>query len=133
IKSTVLCMIFITALMGNIILITVIMKTKSLRRTMNYFLVNRAVADIIMPAFYVPRELFPIISGSHEWQISGEFGAAMCKLLPFIIDTASVVSILSMICITIDRFCAVVLPMKRDLITGKTRTATIILTWFLGI
>lgn len=133
VKTCILCGIMIAALVGNVGIILIVFKTKTLRRAVNFFIVNMAIADCLIATFAIPHHIVPIATRSYQWRVSGAAGLALCKIVFIVIDTASVVSMLSMVCLACDRFCAVVKPMNRSLITSAIRKGGIILTWILAL
>ncbi|XP_048577901.1 neuropeptide SIFamide receptor [Nematostella vectensis] len=129
-KTFAFCAIFVAALIANLLVVIVFAKTKSLQKGINYFLVNMAVSDIIMPLFLIPRELLELYQP--WWLVGGGVGLALCKLQPFLIDVCSAVSVLSMVGITIDRFRAVVLPLRTSVFEGR-RHLFIISSWVVAM
>ncbi|EDO43617.1 predicted protein, partial [Nematostella vectensis] len=133
IAKIVVCFVIIfTALVGNALIIVVVCRNANMRKTINYFIVNMAVSDLAIPLFVLPRVISENITSYEflpEWRVSGAAGEALCKLVYFTSDLSPAVSILSLICITLDRFCAVVFPMKRTLITSRVRVLLIVFTW----
>lgn len=104
----VLNMIF--ALVGNLALCLVVKKNNKLRKTMDYLIINNAIADLVIPLIATPRVLTEIITGSKQWQISGAFGDFTCKFIYFVIDICPMVSMLTFVFLTVSRFMAVVFP-----------------------
>lgn len=133
VKTTIFCTIMVVALVGNLGIIVIVFKTKTLRRAVNFFIVNMAIADCLLAVFAIPHSIVPIVTRSYEWRVHGEAGLALCKIVFIVIDTASVASVLSMVCLACDRFCAVVKPMNRSLVTSAIRKGGIVLTWILAI
>ena len=67
-------LVFMFALLGNILVIAVIFKDPTMRNVTNYFILNLAVADILVAIFVLPITLLANI-------FSGKFDAAL-KGLP---------------------------------------------------
>ena len=76
--TTVLCMLFVASLVGNIFIALVVYKTKTIRKPINFFILNMAMSDLLFPIFLFPR----IVTGLYVdfWLIDGPFGEVMCKL-----------------------------------------------------
>jgi len=104
--------LFFTSLLGNILVIVVVYRNKSLRNSANYFIVNMAVSDLFIPILVIPR-VIKQMSADHSWEITGLTGEILCKLVYFLSDVTPLVSILSLICISWDRFCAVMFPLTK--------------------
>lgn len=69
---------FIVALLGNLCVITVILRTKSLRTKFNMYIVNLALADLMIPLFCMWIQL--VASLNMQW-ILGKF---LCKIHTFV-------------------------------------------------
>lgn len=122
------------ALVGNLLVIVVVHKNANMKKTINYFIVNMAVSDLVVPIAILPRVIVQEASGQQTWQaMDGMAGNILCKLLYFFSDLTMVVSILSLMCISIDRFCAVVFPMKLSLITSRVRIGLMAFTWIFSV
>ena len=64
--------------------------------------------------------------------VGGQLGQALCKLVPFFGDVSFVVSIQNLILIAVDRFGAVVFPLRSPLIRSKLCPFFIIATWIVA-
>lgn len=124
-----LSVITVVSLIGNILIIFVVYKNQSLRRTINFFIVNIAISDLIVPTFILPKMIVDLSRGENSWLLGGAFGRASCKLIYFFSDVSPTVSILSLIFMTVDRFLAVVFPLRVTLMNSKRRYCLIALTW----
>ncbi|EDO30406.1 predicted protein, partial [Nematostella vectensis] len=125
-------LILVFSALGNILVIVVVLRTRQMRRTINYFIVNISVSDLIVPVFVLPRILIEETRTSF-WLLQGVLGEATCKLVYFFSDASPVVSILSLIAMTVDRFCAVVFPLHAGtLITSRRRYFLIAATWVIA-
>ena len=86
-----------------------------------------AMSDLLYPTFLFLVLLAEMHVGS--WLIGGTLGQALCKLYTFLVDASSFVSIQSLVLIAVDRFGAVVVPLRPPLITRKLCPFFIIATW----
>lgn len=127
-----LSVITIVSLIGNILIIFVVYNNQNLRRTINFFIVNIAVSDLIIPTFVLPKLIVDLWRGDTSWLLEGMFGRIACKLIFFLSDISQTVSILSLIFMTIDRFLAVVYPLRVTLMNSKRRYCLIALTWIIS-
>ena len=128
------CVILLGSFFGNIFIIIIVYKNRDLRKTVNYFIVNMAVSDLLFPTFFLPVQITQLATDSGHWHISGILGSIFCKLFYFASSVSLLVSAQSLVWIAIDRFVAVVFPIKRGLISTKIRTIAIISTWiFAGV
>ena len=125
------CLIFVVSLLGNSFIGIIIYKTHTLRKPINFFIVNMAMSDLMYPIFLVPRELSYLYADS--WLISGPLGQALCKLSLFLLDVSAGVSIQSVVLIAVDRFGAVVFPLRSPLISSKLCPCFILATWIIAM
>lgn len=92
-----------------------------------------AVSDFISPLEAIPLSLVYLVSDSLEWYTVGMVGLILCKLGTFLRRVSASVSLESLVWIAVDRFVAVVLPMKGRLISSKVRAFAIASTWITAI
>ena len=125
--------ILLISLVGNTLIIVIVYKREELRKTTNYFIVNMAVSDFIYPLTVIPTALAQIASSSLQWPIGGVAGLISCKAISFLRGASFAVSTGSLVCIALDRFMAVVFPMKVHLISSRSRRLLIATTWILAV
>ncbi len=129
-----LCLIFIVSMAGNIFIGIIVYKTKTMRKPINFLIVNMAMSDLLFPIFLIPPALTKLyVDTYYPWLISGPLGQALCKLLPFIPDVSFTVSIQSLVLIAVDRFGAVVFPLRSPLISSKLCPFFILATWIVAM
>ena len=126
------CFILLSSFFGNIFIIIIVYKRRDLRKTINYFIVNMAVSDFLLSLVVIPDQINQMVSDSWHWHVSGILGMILCKLYIFTISVSLLVSVQSLVWIAIDRFVAVVFPIKLGLISSKIRTIAIVSTWVLA-
>ena len=124
------CLIFIVSLVANSLIVMIVYKTPNLRKPINFFIANMASSDLLYAIFWVPWSLSHLHSNS--FLIGGQLGQALCKLLPFFSDVSFVVSIQNLILIAVDRFGAVVFPLRSPLIRSKLCPFFILATWIVA-
>ena len=121
------------SIFGNIFII-IVHKHRDLRKTINYFIVNMAVSDLLFPLIVIPFNIVGLVSDPWHWRVSGNLGSTFCKLLYLSSAVALHVSVQSLVWIATDRFVAVVFPLKVGLISPKIRAAAIASLWiFAGL
>ena len=128
-KLCAFCFILLGSLFGNIFIIIIVYKNRHLRKTINYFIVNMAFSDLVLTLIVLPVEITKLVTDSGHWHVSGILGLICCKLFFFASLVSLLVSSQSLVWIAIDRFVAVVFPMKLGLISSKIRTIAIVSTW----
>ena len=119
------------SLVGNSLIVLIVYKTQTLRKPINLLIANMAISDLLYPTFLFPVLLVEMHVGS--WFIGGTLGQALCKLHTFLADASSFVSIQSLVLIAVDRFGAVVVPLRSPLITRKLCSFFIIATWIIAM
>ena len=133
-QMVVLSIIFFFSLVGNTLLVIIVYKRTELKKsTVNYFIVNMAVSDFVFPLTTIPVSLTELSSSSWQWPIGGTAGSILCKLRNYVMAVSLTVSIESLVWIALDRFVAVVWPMKVHLITSRFRSFAIASTWIVAL
>ena len=125
------CLIGVVSLTGNTLIGIIVYKTRAMRKTTNFLIVNMAISDLLFSTFQVPQIITELYVDS--WLISGSLGEALCKLHVFSSDVSTSVSIHSLVLIAVDRFGAVVFPLRSPLISSKMCLFLIPATWVAGI
>ncbi|CAG01274.1 unnamed protein product, partial [Tetraodon nigroviridis] len=114
------------AVFGNLIVIWIILAHKRMRTVTNYFILNLAFSDASMAAF---NTLINFIYAAHgEWY----FGESYCKFHNFFPVTSVFASIYSMTAIAVDRYMAIIHPLKPRL-SAKATTGVIICIWSFAV
>ena len=131
-KTIYLGLILAVSLVGNSLIVTFVYKTPTLRKPINYFIANMAISDLLYPIFWLPWHMSELHT-NYSWLIGGKFGLALCKLLPFLGGVSTVVSIQNLILIAVDRFGAVVFPLRSPLIRSKLCPFFILATWIVAV
>ena len=124
------CLIFIVSLVANSLIVMIVYKTPNLRKPINFFIANMASSDLLYPIFWIPWNLSLLHVNS--FVIGGQLGEALCKLPPFFSTVSIAVSIQNLILIAVDRFGAVVFPLRSPLIRSKLCPFFILATWIVA-
>ena len=119
-------------MLGNSFIGIIVYKTHTLRKPINFFIVNMAMSDLLPPIFLIPRDLSYLYANS-RWLITGPLGQAMCKLAPFLSDVSTCVSVQNLVLIAVDRFGAVLFPLRSLLISSKLCPFFILTTWIIAM
>ena len=133
-KLTAYLVVFGISLVGNTLVIAVhaIFKNNNnvnnrMKAASSYFLVNMAVADLLVTVFNMPVEMKTVFVGP-TWLVSGSLGLALCKFYTFFCFQAVNVSTGSLSAIAIDRFLLVFFPYKK-VITRRAANIIIASVW----
>ena len=125
------CLILVVSFAGNTFIGIIVYKTKAMRKTINFLIVNMAMSDLVIRIFFVPLFLAQLNHGS--WPISGVLGIVMCKLYSFLPNVSIAVSIQSLLLIAVYRLGAVVFPFRSPFISSKLCPYLILTTWIAAI
>ena len=109
------CLIFVVSLVGNSFIGIVVYKTQTLRKPINYFIANMALSGLLYPIVVAPVFIVMFVDGSSLQR--GPFGQVLCKLVTFFWLVSIIVSIQSLVLIAVDRFGAVVFPLRSPLVS----------------
>ena len=127
-KALAYCLIIVFSLTGNSLIGIIIFKKKTMRRKINYFILNMAMSDILISIFVLPMDFVKLFVVD-----DGLISRTMCKVAPLVKYLSYVVSIESLVLIAVDRFGAVVFPLRRPFISSKICLFLILATWILGV
>ena len=130
-KTFAFCLIVLVSLAGNTVIGIIVYKTKTMRKPINFLIVNMAMSDLLFPIFMIPWNIQLLYTDS--WLIGGALGQALCKLVFFLPDVSVAVSIQSLVLIAVDRFGAVVFPLRSPLISSKLCPFFILATWIIAM
>ena len=130
-KTAAFCLLLVISLVGNSSIAFIVYKTKAMRKPVNYFIVNMAVSDLLFSIVLLPRLTTKLYVDS--WPISGSAGEALCKLSYFLPVISSFVSVQSLILMAVDRFGAVVFPLRSPLISSKLCFFFVLVTWVVAM
>ncbi|KAJ7378327.1 hypothetical protein OS493_023575 [Desmophyllum pertusum] len=135
VRSVKLGILVPTNLLGNILVVMVIKRTKrSMRSPINYLLVNLAVADITVAIFMVVDQIFFHVV-HHPTGVAGDY---LCKFLTGKILTwvGSVASVCTLLAIAFERFYAIVLPYhnrSKGRMTNKKICLIVVFCWMFAL
>ena len=76
-----------------------------------------AMSDLLYPTFLFPVLLADMHVGS--WLIGGTLGQALCKVNVVLADCSVLVSIQNLVLIAVDRFGALVVPLRSPVVTRR--------------
>ncbi|KAL5018289.1 hypothetical protein ScPMuIL_004011 [Solemya velum] len=105
----------VTAILGNVTAITIFAKGKRSKTDLRPFLINLAIADLIMAIFCIPFTFtYQILE---EWV----FSRPMCPIVLFLQMVSVTASVSTNMAIGIDRFYAVAFPLRLRITTSRYR------------
>lgn len=125
--------IFMTlSLVGNVLVVAVYYRNKTLRTAVHYFIVNMAISDLIIPVVILP-EFISYVYHDDVWLADGVLGTVLCKLVMIAWKVSILVSLFSMMTIAIDRFHGILFPMKSTLFSRNKCRLIIAATWVVSV
>ncbi|XP_023232740.1 tachykinin-like peptides receptor 99D [Centruroides sculpturatus] len=91
---------------GNLIVIWIVLTNRKMRTVTNYFLFNLSMADIMVSTLNVIFNFTYMLNGI--WP----FGSVYCKISNFIAIVSVAASVFTLMAISIDRYVAIMHPLK---------------------
>ncbi|XP_038057193.1 orexin receptor type 2-like isoform X2 [Patiria miniata] len=119
-------LVFLLAIIGNTLVCIAVLRNEHMRTVTNYYIVNLAVADILVSLVCLPITV--VVDISESWF----FGDVMCSVIPYIQNTSVCVSIFTLTMIAVDRYLAICRPLKFQ-ISSKRTVITVIVIWVLSL
>ncbi|XP_073818868.1 allatostatin A receptor 2 [Musca autumnalis] len=116
--------IAVTGFFGNILVILVVLLNQQMHSTTNLLIVNLAMADLLFVVFCIPFTATDYVADT--WP----FGDLWCRIVQYLIVVTAFASIYTLVLMSIDRFLAVVHPIRsRMLRTEKITKICILAIW----
>ncbi|KAG8189254.1 hypothetical protein JTE90_013782 [Oedothorax gibbosus] len=115
VKIALYVVVLVVALVGNISVILTVALNRSMRTTINLYLVNLAVADLFICLFCM---WVPMVNSLTQPIYS--LGEVFCKLNPFAQMTCLTSSVLTLCAISCDRFIAILFPLHVRITKQRT-------------
>jgi len=126
-KTIACCLFLVVSLAGNTVIAIIIYKMKTMRTTTNFFILNMALSDLLLPILVFPLIIMEMFG--RFCFFSGEQGQAFCKMMLLLQFVSCLVSVENLVLIAVDRFGAVVFPLRPPLIGSKLCPFFIFATW----
>lgn len=121
--------IFLVGVLGNSLTCTVILRFRVMQTPTNYYLLSLAISDLLVLLLGMPLELYEL------WQnypfLLGEGG---CYFRTFLFETVCFASILNVTALSVERYVAVVHPLKVKHMTTRAHVKKVIfMLWVLSM
>ncbi|XP_029285769.1 neuromedin-U receptor 1 isoform X2 [Cottoperca gobio] len=115
--------IFLFGVVGNVLTCTVIARNKVMWTPTNYYLFSLAVSDLLVLLLGMPLELYEL------WQnYPFLLGKGGCYFKTFLFETVCLASILNVTALSVERYIAVVHPLRAKYVVTRTHAKRVILT-----
>ncbi|XP_038069385.1 galanin receptor 2a-like [Patiria miniata] len=124
--------IAVLGITGNFVVCLVLLRVPSLRSHTSNFLVHLSLVDLILCIWAVPFHLFPHVPDPSP----GVGGDIKCRLYSskFPLWTCALVSICSLVTVNLERYIAIVYPIKyKNIYTPRNTALMIAACWAIGI
>lgn len=129
-KTVIYILLFTAALVGNAFVVLIVYKTREMRTTTNYLIASVSVSDVVFAIVTMPATVKFIYAGQNLL-VGGFLAQVICKLVSFLQSSSVSISTLSLTLIALDRFFAIITPLK-TVITKRLIRILIIIIWFLS-
>lgn len=114
--------IFVVGVVGNVLTCTVIARNKVMWTPTNYYLFSLAVSDLLVLLLGMPLELYEL------WQnYPFLLGKGGCYFKTFLFETVCLASILNVTALSVERYIAVVHPLRAKYVVTRTHAKRVIL------
>ncbi|EDO37207.1 predicted protein, partial [Nematostella vectensis] len=110
------------SILGNILILLAIKRTRSLQSITSVFIANLAVADFLLAVIGMPFTMTSSIT--YDWI----FGPFWCKLNGMANSVFCIASMLSLAAVSIDRYFAIITPLKYPMLMTP-RMAFMLVAW----
>ncbi|XP_038077108.1 allatostatin-A receptor-like [Patiria miniata] len=112
--------IAVLGITGNALVMFTVARVPSLRSLTNMFIVSLAVCDLITSVFLIPLHL-----GFEIPVPEGAAGDVMCRLLlsKYPLWTSFVASVLTLTCVTLERYSSIVHPFRYEIMSNLHKSA----------
>lgn len=104
---TIIILVIVASVCGNLLVCVAILLNKRLRKTTNYFTFSLAISDLMTAFFSMPFDVEVLI---HPYQWSG--GEFLCNFWTFMYLMAAPTSMLNLMAVSLDRYLAISTPLK---------------------
>ena len=129
VTTTIHVLTLVASLVGNTLLITAFVRMKE---PILLLIANMAASDLLVTVFLIPRLITREVTGSNVFLVHGAGGTFLCKICTFLSDMSLSVSTQGLVLIAVERFLAVVYPVRYKNITVKIRRLLVASTWIMA-
>lgn len=127
-KGAILLLIILLTITGNLLVLVAIFMNPNLRTTTNYFIVNLAIADLLLGASVLPFSATLELLDK-QWY----FGQIFCNVWAATDVLCCTASINSLCVISVDRYIGVTRPLSySSIVTHRRAVTTCVVVWVLS-
>ncbi|XP_078389608.1 G-protein coupled receptor 15-like [Cetorhinus maximus] len=126
--SLVYCLIFVVGVLGNGLLVLAIVLKCRVKRPVDIFILNLALADI---TFLIT---LPLWVDTEAWGKVWRSGLLLCQLSSYVVAVNAYSSVLFLSCMSLDRYLAIVYPLRSRRFRSKAYAAlACLLVWIVSL
>ncbi|XP_064613159.1 LOW QUALITY PROTEIN: G-protein coupled receptor 161-like [Liolophura sinensis] len=126
--ASVVFIIFLASLFTNSLVFLVFYKKPALLTISNRFILNLAICNILNTIFVIPFVFVSLVA--REWI----FSAPWCQGIGFLTTVTFSASTLTLVVISVDRYCAVISPLHYKMrVTSQRATVMILAVWTIAV
>ncbi|XP_008253653.2 neuromedin-U receptor 2 [Oryctolagus cuniculus] len=119
--SVVYALIFVVGVVGNVLVCLVILRHQSMKTPTNYYLFSLAVSDLLVLLLGMPLEVYEM------WRnYPFLFGPLGCYFKTALFETVCFASILSITTVSVERYVAILHPLRAKLESTRRRALRIV-------
>ena len=129
--ATVFTVLILANVLGNTLVIIVVFTRRSMRTPMNFLLVNLAVADMLAGIFIGVL----VVTNPTYQHPTGTTGQYLCKFITggTVAYTAAVASVYNLVAVSVERYFAVLYPLREARLTPRNLRLIIVGIWCLSL
>ena len=118
-------LVFVTAVVGNTLVITAVVMYARMRTVMNIYILNLAISDLLFALLSLFDAVTFILGGWYA-------GESTCKLQSFLIEVCYTSSVITLMVMSFERYCAICHPTRFKEV-DKSTYGIIVVTWIFSI
>ena len=122
----------LAAIVGNSLLIYIVWKKPEVRSLTSSMFVNMAIADLLVALFMMPLSIVSAHTES-KWKVPELPGDIICRSYILTSDATLIASILCLVFMAIDRYCAIVCPLSVHSVWFRKAKFVTPLIWVMSI
>jgi len=128
IQVLLVAVVLVLSILGNTAIFYVILRVRRLHCPTGFLLVNLTVIDNLMAGILLPLRMLGILNNSRIYSNTS------CAVIGFIQNVLSYACVLTVVAVSIDRYLAIVLPLRyKARVTASRTTIAILCIWMFSI
>ena len=126
-KTAAFIFIFVLSFSGNFLLVVIV--TRRVLTTLNILITNIAISDLLLIFLGIPEQILYI---HRDKEVGYVINFIMCKVTPFTNGLSTSVSMMSLAVTAVERFQAIVYPLKFKSMQKRRCLIIIAICWLIG-